>query len=87
MTGVLHLILVIPLMLYIDFTKALQKVDKLEYYGIRGVAQQWFISYLSKKSKYVQIGDICSNYLHLTCGVPQGSILGPLLCLCILMIL
>ena len=54
-------------------------INKLEYYGIRDVAQQWFIRYLSKRSQYVQIGDICSNCLHLTRGVPQGSILGPLL--------
>ena len=71
--------------IFIDFSKAFDIInhtiffDKLEYYGIRGVALQWFISYLSKRSQYVQIGDICSNYLHLTCGVPEGSILGPLL--------
>ena len=51
----------------------------MECYGIRGVALQWFISYLSNRSHSVQIGDICSNYLHLTCGVPQGSIAGTLL--------
>ena len=71
--------------IFIDVSKAFDTInhkfliDKLEYYGIRGVALQWFISYLSKRSQYVQIWDIFSNYLHLTCGVPQGSILGPLL--------
>ena len=71
--------------IFINLSKAFDTInykiliDKLEYYGIRGVALQWLISYLSKRSQCVQIGDICSNYLHFSCGVPQGSILGPLL--------
>ena len=71
--------------IFIDLSKAFDTIhhtiliDKLAYYGIRGVALQCFISYLSIRSQYVKIGDICSNYLHLTCGVPQGSTLGPLL--------
>ena len=51
----------------------------MEYYGIRGVALQWFISYLFNRSQCVQLGGICSNYLQLTCRVPQGSIIGLLL--------
>ena len=58
--------------IFIDLCKAFDTInhtiliDQFEYYSIRGVALQWFISNLSKRSQYVQIGDICSNYLHLT---------------------
>ena len=66
----------------IDLCKAFDTVDhtilidKLEYYFKRGVVLKWFISYLSNRSQCMQIGDICSNYLHLKFGVPQGSMLG-----------
>ena len=67
-----------------DTTNHTVLIEKLVYYGIRGVALKWFISYLSNRSQCVQIGDICSKYLHLTCSVPQGSIIGPLLlCVCV----
>ena len=72
---------------FIDQSKAFHTInhniliEKFEYYGIGGVALKWFISYLSNRTLCVQIGDICSNYLYLTCRVPQGFILTPLFCL------
>ena len=47
--------------------------------GIRGVAKMWFQSYLTNRTQFVQIHDITSTSQHINCGVPQGSILGPLL--------
>ena len=52
---------------------------KLEAYGVRGVCLDWFTSYLSKRSQCVSINGKVSKPLLSDCGVPQGSILGPLL--------
>ena len=73
------------LLLLIDFSKAFDMVDhnlilqKLNYYGIRGIAHEWFKSYLSDRKQYVCINGKTSNIDNLSHGVPQGSILGPLL--------
>ena len=48
-------------------------------YGIRGVANKWIESYLHNRSQYVEIHSHESLRLPTKCGVPQGSILGPLL--------
>ena len=75
----------ISLLLLIDFSKAFDMVnhnillDKLEHYGIRGIANTWFKSYLSNRQQYVSIKGKASRKQSLQYSVPQGSILGPLL--------
>ena len=65
--------------------KAFDTVDhdilmgKLKYYGIRGVAYSWFESYLKGRKQYVPINGFNSKDLPISYGVPQGSVLGPLL--------
>ena len=69
----------------IDLSAAFDMVDhsilmkKLEIYGLDNKARTWIQSYLSGRSQAVMVDGSLSPALHLTCGVPQGSILGPLL--------
>lgn len=68
-----------------DLKKAFDNVDqdllfkKLQRYGIRGLAPSWLSSCLENRYQYVQITDFKSQLQEVTCGVPQGSVLGPLL--------
>jgi len=71
--------------LFLDFKEAFDTVDhnllltKLEYMGVRGQSLEWFKSYLSNRYQAVFINDVLSKHEQIKFGLPQGSILGPLL--------
>ena len=71
--------------IFIDLKKAFNTVNrairltKLNHCGIRGVVHDWFKSYLSQREQFVNVNGHNSPSLPVTCGVPQESILGPLL--------
>jgi hypothetical protein len=71
--------------IFVDLQKAFDTVDhkillkKLEFYGVRGTANDWFRSYLSGRKQYVSISGHDSEIKQMEVGVPQGSVLGPLL--------
>jgi hypothetical protein len=71
--------------IFLDLCKAFDTVNhdilinKLDHYGVRGIAKEWFCSYLKNRKQYVSIGNTLSECKEICCGVPQGSVLGPLL--------
>ena len=70
--------------IFVDLSKAFDTLDhaiplsQLEATGITGTAHQWIIDYFRNKKQFVQIVDSKSDALWQICGIPQGSILGPL---------
>ena len=71
--------------IFLDLSKAFDTLNhkillhKLQLYGIRGNAYRWLENYLSNRQQYVTFNGIDSTFKNIECGVPQGSILGPLL--------
>ena len=72
-------------LVYLDFAKAFDRVDhrllvnKLKNFGISGTLLNWFEDYLSNRHQRVTVLGKTSHPLPVLSGVPQGSILGPLL--------
>ena len=70
---------------FLDLSKAFDTLghdcllQKLKSYGIKGLALQWFTDYLFQRSQIVKLSQERSSPCPLVCGVPQGSILGPVL--------
>ena len=71
--------------IFLDLSKAFDTLNhdillhKLNIYGIRGLTNSWIQNYLSNRKQYVAYNNTTSSHSDILCGVPQGSILGPLL--------
>ena len=69
----------------LDFSKAFDKVPhqrllhKLNYYGVRGTTWHWIRDFLSKRTQHVNLGGTTSSLADVISGVPQGTVMGPLL--------
>ena len=74
-----------PIGVFMDLSKAFDTLDhnillyKLSRYGVTGIELSWFQSYVSDRKQFVDIDGTHSELLDIKTGVPQGSILGPLL--------
>ncbi len=74
-----------PINIYLDLSKAFETLHheillhKLNYYGVTYTSLNLFQNYLTDGKQYVEYNEVNSDMLNITTGVPQGSILGPLL--------
>ena len=75
----------ITLAVFIDLSKAFDTIchttllNKLNFHGIQRITNEWFKSYLTQSKQYTEINSRKSALQNITCGVPRGSILGPIL--------
>ena len=73
------------LSIFVDLSKSFDTINheillsKLFLYGIRGKQLDWFSSYLTDRKQYICIGNSCAARKSVQIGVPQGSVLGPIL--------
>ena len=75
--------------IFIDLSKAFDTIifsinheillTKLYNYGLRGIAHKWFFSYLTNRKQCTRFNNSLSDFQYIRCGVPQGTLLGPLL--------
>ncbi len=74
-----------PISIFLDLSKAFDTLDhsilikKLQYYGLDNLAIHWFKSYLSNRKQALRYNNTLSEWTDIKTGVPQGSVLGPLL--------
>ena len=73
--------------IFLDLSKAFDTVNhsillnKLDHYGISVIGKKWFFTYRSNRKESVSLSAVTSDVINISCRVPQGSVLGPILVL------
>src|SRR6266516_6611094 len=73
------------LVIFMDFRKAFDTINfdillkKIDHYGFRGCCLNWFRSYLLNRTQFTNVNGSSSDVKNISCGIPQGAVLGPLL--------